>query len=255
MLAATAHLPPTSLGPCMPDDLPDYEPLMRDAVGAFWGVRSEQAAAQRLRGTVDAGTRGAVTGGAHLGPIELLIRRVLVDAGVDENNIYNGRSACLPGYYRQAKSWDTVVVEDGTVTLVIELKSQVGSFGNNLNNRVEEAIGQTADFWEAVNKSIIPGLRPWFGYLMLVESSQDSMAPRRGGNPILPPDPAFRMASYVERYALAFERLHAERLLDAVGFAISPANTDEVTYPSKAFSFQHFATAIHNRVREVRAAM
>jgi hypothetical protein len=239
----------------MPDELPDYEPLMREAVGAFWGARDRQAAAQRLRGTVDAGTRGAVTGGAHLSPIELLIRRVLVDAGVDEDNIYNGRRACLPGYYRESKSWDTVVIENETVMLVIELKSQVGSFGNNLNNRVEEAIGQATDFWEAVDKSVIPGLRPWFGYFMLVESSRDSMSPRRGGNPLIPADPAFHKSSYVARYALAFERLHADRLLDAVALAISPANSDQVTYPSKAFSFQHFATAIHNRVREVRAAL
>jgi len=31
----------------------------------------------------------------------------------------------------------------------IELKSRVGSFGNNVNNRTEEAIGNAADIWRA----------------------------------------------------------------------------------------------------------
>ena len=233
--------------------IPDYEPAMRKAVGKFWDLRNRQSEAQGERGVTDAGTRGAVTGGKHLAPVENLIGEVLNDAGISWSDIYNGRTATLPGYFRELKNWDVVVVENDVLVAVIELKSQVGSFGNNLNNRIEEAVGQTVEFWKAVDKQIIPGLRPWFGYLMIVESSAKSQKTVASGGSLFPPDTDFRGMSYIDRYAEAFKRLHTERLLDAVGFAVSARDTDEVEYPSAAFSFQHFATALHNRVREVRS--
>ncbi|MEX0952768.1 MAG: PaeR7I family type II restriction endonuclease [Nitriliruptoraceae bacterium] len=237
----------------MPGDLPDYEPLMQEAVAAFWGIRDRQATEQALRGVADAGTRGSVTGGQHLGPIEALIRRVLIDAGVNEAAIHNGRSAKLPGWFREFKDWDLVVLEGNTLIAVIELKSQVGSFGNNLNNRIEEAIGQTVDFWKAVDNGLVPGLRPWFGYLMVVEESERSTRSVRTGRGLLPADSMFEGASYMQRYAAAFTRLHQERMLDAVTFAMSPRDSAQVSYPSSALSFQHFATTLHNRVREIRS--
>lgn len=237
----------------MPVEIPNYEPLMQEAVANFWAIRDRQATEQAARGVVDAGTRGAVTGGRHLGPIEALIRRVLTDAGVNETDIHNGQSAKLPGWFREFKNWDIVVFDGGTLVAVVELKSQVGSFGNNLNNRIEEAIGQTVDFWQAVDRGLMPGLRPWFGYVMIVEETAGSTGNVRTARGLVPPDPVFENASYVERYATAFVRLHQERLLDAVTFAKSPRGTNQVTYPAPALSFQHFATTLYNRVREVRS--
>lgn len=235
--------------------IPDYEPMMRRAVSDFWGIRDKQASDQEFRGVRDAGSRGSVTGGQHLNALEKLVRTVLIDAGVDPSAIHRGRAARVPGYYRELKNWDLVVLEQGAIVAVIELKSQVGSFGNNLNNRLEEAIGQVVDFWHAVDRDLLPGLRPWFGYLMIVEDSVNSSKPVRTQSHLVPPDPAFRDKSYVDRYSIAFERLHAERLLDSVAFAISKRGTDKVSYPSPGFSFQHFATTLHNRVREVRSVL
>ncbi len=39
------------------------------------------------------------------------------------------------------------MVSEGKLLAGIEFKSQVGSFGNNYNNRTEEAIGSAADIW------------------------------------------------------------------------------------------------------------
>jgi hypothetical protein len=50
----------------MPIEVPDYEPRFLAAVRDFWSVRDNQAERQRLEGKLDAGTRGAVTGGQHL---------------------------------------------------------------------------------------------------------------------------------------------------------------------------------------------
>jgi hypothetical protein len=238
----------------MPGEIPDYEPLMREAVAAFWGIRDRQATAQRVRGTVDAGTRGSVTGGQHMGPIDALLTRVLQDAGAPTSwAIHTGQRARIPGYYRESKNLDMVVTAGDAVVAAIEAKSQVGSFGNNLNNRIEEAIGQSVDFWKSHDVEFIPGGRPWFGYVMIVESSPVSTRPVRSRQSLFPPDGVFSGMSYVERYAMTFERLYQERLVDAVAYAVSPKNTDFIDYPSVSLSFQHFATLLHNRVREVRS--
>jgi hypothetical protein len=56
----------------------------------------------------------------------------------------------LPGFFRPTKLWDMLVIHEGKLIAAIELKSQVGpSFGNNFNNRTEEAIGNAHDLWTA----------------------------------------------------------------------------------------------------------
>ena len=56
----------------------------------------------------------------------------------------------LPGFFRPTKEWDIVVVSDNNLIAAIELKSQIGpSFGNNFNNRTEEALGTAMDIWTA----------------------------------------------------------------------------------------------------------
>lgn len=243
----------------MSDEIKDYEPDFRAAVGEFWGVRDNQARAQELSGLVDAGSRGSVTGGKHLDPIQDLIVRVIRDAGVPQGCISTGRSAGtrIPGFFRELKNWDVVVIDgnddDAQVVMTIELKSQVGSFGNNQNNRIEEAVGQTYDFWKAADEVFPGGIRPWFGYVLIVEESPKSTTPVRTQPHIVPPDPAFSGASYIKRYALAFERLYKDRLLDATVVAQSVSKTTVVTYPTPTLSFQHFAVQVHNRVREYQS--
>jgi hypothetical protein len=52
----------------------------------------------------------------------------------------------LPGYFRPTKIWDLLIINQGRLVAALELKSQVGpSFGNNANNRAEEAIGTAHD--------------------------------------------------------------------------------------------------------------
>lgn len=70
------------------------------------------------------------------------ISKLLTEAGIEEENIFQRISVELPGYFRPTKEWDIVVVVDGNLIAAIELKSQIGpSFGNNFNNRTEEALG------------------------------------------------------------------------------------------------------------------
>ena len=86
----------------------------------------------------------------------LLIRDLLVDIGVPEDDICTQKSSLdLPGYFRAEKQWDLIIIKhlpDGKKELVavLELKSQKGpSFGNNINNRTEEVLRSAYDLWTA----------------------------------------------------------------------------------------------------------
>ena len=52
----------------------------------------------------------------------------------------------VPGYFRPTKMWDILIMDKDVLIGVIEFKSQVGSLGNNFNNRCEEALGNATDF-------------------------------------------------------------------------------------------------------------
>jgi len=230
---------------------PSYSKQFDAAVGEFWEIRRRQGSKQSSGGNADAGTRGNVTGGKHLEPLADLICSVFEDNGFNRSTIATGRKATLPGYYREQKDWDVVVLHGETVVAVVELKSQSKSFGNNLNNRIEEAVGQTSDFWMAHKHNLIPGLRPWFGYLMLVEDHPKSRKSVKPSSSLIPKDPAFAGASYLERYATAFERLVVERQLDAVCFAATGENSAGADFPTPAMTFDHFAGMISDRCRQI----
>ena len=75
---------------------------------------------------------------------------LFVDNGFPRHTIKRTARIELPGFYRPTKKWDLVVIDQGKLVAAIELKSQVGpSFGNNFNNRTEEAIGNAVDVWRA----------------------------------------------------------------------------------------------------------
>jgi hypothetical protein len=57
------------------------------AVRYFWGKRVSQAQEQKSRGVKDQGFRSEATGGKHMDGFFLLIRDLLVDIGVPEDDI------------------------------------------------------------------------------------------------------------------------------------------------------------------------
>ena len=69
-----------------------------------------------------------------------------------------------------------LVVHHGHLIAALELKSQVGpSFGNNFNNRTEEAIGTAHDLWTAYREGAFGDqAKPFVGWLMMVEDEPKS---------------------------------------------------------------------------------
>jgi hypothetical protein len=147
----------------------DLETRLQWAVKQFWQTREQQAAAQgAASGRKDTGTRSAVTGGQQMRGFVQLVRELLDENGLNEAQVYCENRIELPGWYRPEKKWDLLIVSEGQLLAGMEFKSQVGSFGNNFNNRAEEAIGSASDLWAAYREgAFAPSGRPWLGYLML----------------------------------------------------------------------------------------
>lgn len=201
----------------------DLDLKLRGAVAQFWSSRETQAQKQGLAsGVRDAGARAAVTGGSQMDGFVGLVRDLLEESGIDRPVIYCERFVELPGWFRPEKKWDLLVVVEGCLIAAIEFKSQVGSFGNNFNNRTEEAIGSASDLWAAYREGAFkPSSRPWLGYLMLLEEASGSTRPVKSQEPHFKVFEEFKAASYAKRYELLLTKLVRERLYDAACFLMS----------------------------------
>jgi hypothetical protein len=184
------------------------------------------------------------------------IAAIVKDAALPkvEIQVTEKKPRTLPGFYRPCKEWDLVVLSGDTLVAVVEVKSQVRSFGNNFNNRVEEALGNATDFWAAYREGIFsPSQKPWLGYLFMLEEHQSSI---RATKPItLKPyqvDEAFQKRSYAKRYELVCERLLRDRLYDAACFFTSNARTGkrgEYQEPNQELSIKNFAISCTPELR------
>jgi len=193
-------------------------------------------------GRGDAGARGAVTGGAQMDGFILLLSRLLTTGGVPERCIFHRQAIELPGYYRPTKQWDLLVVAEGKLLVAIETKSQVGpSFGNNFNNRTEEAMGSAMDLWTAFREGAFnSGMRPWLGYLFLLEECPNSMSPVKVKEPHFKVFPEFVDASYKMRYEIFCRKLVRERNYDAAAFLQSNKTTLGYSQPAADLTFELF---------------
>lgn len=233
--------------------MPDLREEIADAVRHFWRTREAQGAAQGgALGDKDRGSRAKVTGGAHIDGFIHLVAAKLREAGCGDHHLFLRQRTELPGYFRPTKEWDLIVKVDGHLVACMEFKSQIGSFGNNYNNRTEEAIGNAADLWTAYREGAYkPSVRPWLGYFMLLEDAPGSTRPVGVAEPHFRVFEEFRGASYAMRYELLLMRLVRERLYDAATLILSDkVHGPEGAYrePSAELSFAAFLASIVGKV-------
>jgi len=226
----------------------DYKDRVTKAIRHFWRIRAKQRKKQgSATGVRDSGTRGAVTGGKHLDGFVSLLAELLAEAGLPNTSIHK-QVTTLPGYFRPTKNWDLVVVTDDQLLASIEFKAQVGSFGNNFNNRVEEALGNATDLLTAYREGKFkPSQKPWLGWLMLLEDSQKSTSPVRVSEPHFDVFDEFKDTSYAKRYELFCQRLLRERLYDATCFLMSNETVGRkggYSEPNEELGFKSFATSL-----------
>lgn len=184
-----------------------------DAVAYYWHVRTSQRRRQVQGGKTDQGARSAVTGGAQMDGFVNLFAQMIVGCGIDEQCVFQKKALELPGYFRPTKEWDLLVVKQDVLIAAIEAKSQVGpSFGNNFNNRTEEAMGSALDLWTAFRQGAFgDGGQPFLGYLFMLEDCEASQRPVQVREPHFGVFPEFVGASYAKRYELFCRKLVLER--------------------------------------------
>jgi hypothetical protein len=236
------------------------------AVKRYWTTRQKQKEKQgSSSGVQDSGSRSHVTGGKQMDGFAELICELLHESGLNKAQMFSGRRASeLPGFYRPEKNWDWIVVADGRLLGLLELKSQVGpSFGNNFNNRVEEALGNATDLWKAYSEgTFAPSQQPWAGYLMLLEDCKESQTPVRVCEPHFSIRPEFQDASYVrktnptsvsyaKRYEIFCRKLTLERLYSASCFLMSDqvsGQEGKFSEPAPDLTFKNFVASLIGKV-------
>jgi len=235
-------------------DLVDYEQKAREAVKAFWGNREAARQKQIESGNADQGERAGVTGGKNMDGFLALVLDIIKANGLAQAEIHHDRAMLtLPGYFRPTKLWDLLIIHKGQLIAAIELKSHVGpSFGNNFNNRTEEAIGTAHDLWTAYREEAFGRQpRPFVGWLMMVEDAPASRRPVRDKSPHFPVFEEFKGASYLTRYDLLCQRLVQEQLYTTATVITAPrsaVDSGEFSELSSMTGLKTFVTALAGHV-------
>ncbi len=211
-------------------DLVNFENKALKAVRIFWNSREAAKQKQVKTGKVDQGERAGVTGGKNMDGFINIILDVVKANGLSNANIHLQQAVLtLPGYFRPTKLWDILVIHKGVLIAAIEFKSHVGpSFGNNFNNRAEEAIGTAHDFWTAYReKAFGEGPPPFLGWMIMVEDAPKSRSPVRNASPHFQVFADFKDASYIKRYDLLCQKLVQEKLYAAATLITAPRSSAE----------------------------
>jgi hypothetical protein len=229
--------------------LPFLNEQIAQAVAHYWRTRQRQQERQHAQDRSDQGARSAVTGGSQMVGFCELITHLLVEAGIAPAHIFTRQSLELPGFFRPTKEWDLLVVRESQLIAAIELKSQVGpSFGNNFNNRTEEAMGTALDLWTAYREGALnKTVQPWLGYVFLLEDGPRSRLPVRVAEPHFKVLPEFVNASYAQRYELFCCKLVRERHYNAAAFLLSARDSGldgGFSQPADDLTFEIFARAL-----------
>lgn len=221
------------------------------AIAGYWQAKDNQRViAEAIQSTAE-GTSKAVRGGGHFNPIVNLLARFFTDAGYPESAIgASGAKTILPGYYRPTKAWDLVVVHEGVLVAAVEMKALGGpSFGNNYNNRVEEALGNASDLSRAHLSAFLGPEKPWLGYFFLMDDQPGSR--RVGGKSrgeSFAVDPIWRGRSYQGRFSVTGERFLDDGLYDAICYLVSSPADPGPREPSSRLDWRHFCAALEARL-------
>lgn len=188
-------------------EIDKYYKQIAGAVRFFWKTKESQQSA-----STDKSNRGAVVGGKQMDAFVELIKNVAIEAGVPDSCIYT-KNNYLPGFFRSSKDWDFLIISPSKKLIAaIELKSQIGSYGNNFNNRTEEALGSAVDLWTAFRENQFPNQQaPWVGYLMVVGKDKKSTTPVKNNESHYSVLPEFKTATYIDRYRILCQKLILER--------------------------------------------
>lgn len=240
-------------------DLANYENVAAEATKTFWRTRLSAKENQQATGKADQGERSSVTAGKNMDGFLNLMIDVVKANGLPSFQIHMKRKVLtLPGYFRPTKLWDLLITHNDQLIAAIELKSHVGpSFGNNFNNRCEEAIGTAHDFATAYREGAFGDCTsPFTGWLILLEDAERSRLAVKDKAPHYPVFSEYQGASYAERYNIMCRKLIQEKLYTAASVITSPRtaiDTGEYAELSNLTGLKTFVTELAAHVAKERA--
>ena len=165
--------------------MPFTEDQIALAVQDFWGARST-------------GTQSAKHDKSFLKLIADELESLGWPAHIPQS--FRDPGAVVAGHFRVAKSWDIVCRDsEGAPRICVEFKSQVDSYGNNENNRYEEALGSGLDVRAKHGSDTVLG----FVFVICDEPATRSITRSR----LADLDPAFANSSHVDRRKVFSERI------------------------------------------------
>ncbi|WP_309892827.1 PaeR7I family type II restriction endonuclease [Archangium sp.] len=181
-----------------------YDVIIRHAVKAFWGNPVREFTEE-----FDQSDNKEIRRGKTMDGFCHLIKEVIRRNGLPEAEVLTGGTATtLPGYFRPAKRWDVVIYNGNRLIGAVEFKSMRGSFGKNINNRGEEALGSAIDLSYVFEYGTLKEQpKPFIGYIILAALTDESTRPQRDKKIRLGVDEEFKDASYEKRYATMCTRL------------------------------------------------
>lgn len=235
-------------------ELVEYDERAREVIRAFWASRDKAREKQLQFGQPDQGERASVTAGKNMDGFISLVAAIVRENGLADADIHLKRNVVtLPGYFRPTKLWDVLVTHRGRLVAALEFKSHVGpSFGNNFNNRAEEAIGTAHDFWTAFREGAFgEQTRPFLGWLVVVEDTQKSRKPLHPISPHFELFPEFAGASYADRYNILCRKLVQESLYAVASVLLSPrsaAQDGEYSELSELTGLRTFVTELAGNI-------
>lgn len=222
----------------------------------FWREKG-----QAVKRNVEAGRAGfgaQARDTRHMTSLAAFVRQMFVDAGLHEDDVFVDRA--IPGYYRRSKNWDVVATHKGHLVGVVELKSQVGSEGNNGNNRIEEALGNAFDAGTA--QELKPSVRfpaRMDGLLCHLRlRSEFGEAGPDTEHPSVPDRPSLRRHDVWRSMGIAVERFVLTGVYDAGWMAVTWVDgNDYVDYeePVAVATAETLWTQIEARVRFAKQAL
>lgn len=230
--------------------------LFVDAVKAYWDTKNSQLLKSEIAEKVGQGTAGSIRGGKHFDPLAAVVSKFFIDAGFppDAVNYQKRGPLTLPGYYRPQKQWDLVVAYKGTLVAAIEFKALGGpSFGNNYNNRIEEALGSALDIRKAEWAKTFPGEKPWVGYFFIMQDepgSRSEVGFAKGSK--FDVEDIWKGTSYQDRFAIFCSRLLETELYNSVCYVTSSPTNPEPKEPVQDLDWQHFSASIQARLTYLR---
>ncbi len=206
---------------------------------------------------VDYAVKRGTQSGRHIAPLAARIAEDMVAAGYCRDNIFlDDLNVTLPGWFRPSKKWDITALEDGVLVAAIELKSINSSFGNNANNRAEEALGSATDVDYATHNHLLEpnDLPPNFGYVLLIRKTpESSKVSKIGARSRYKFDSVFEDSSYINRFTILGKRLLRERIYQAVWVAVVDLENQTVEEPDSLMTYDKFIAHLKGWIDVMRA--